>query len=595
MMIQLMKDQQLQSKQQMEMIVEMAKKAEEGKDVPGRDTRTRSENDDFKGKLNTKSFMAIDKLERKDQWDQWSWAVRYRVKVDCKEFGKVMDKVEGMTEKEIEDFGDSILGTETEKRSAELYGILSDKSEGEAMTQVRSTREGDGLAAWKRLYANFNPKTLSGTLMTIIGAIRPNRVPHISKVNGEILNWEKKYREAWEDVKGISERGKTAILASMLPDEIYEVVIQNTEKGDSTYQEMKDKVITMVTSRIAREEFKNMEVGLAIKKETEYDIDAIGTHTKCYACNEFGHIATNCPQRKGGFKGNGGAKGFGGKGGGPPGAEKGGGKGGFGGKGFKGGGFGGKGGGAGKGLGKGYQGTCWRCNKVGHKAIECFANVNEVEAGEEEYDSEVRECGSVWLVGHVEKVAEDDWKVVVNKKKLNKMTPPRKRRDDIVEKMLVAKEVDKKLRQKAVEIEEKIQEINVAEKEMEAKCKMTFHVTDSRRMLAAVSRIVEADNTVVFSKKWGSYIENNKTGDKMELKMVKGVFVVEAKILEGDKLVDASIVIDSGAADNVMPKEMLKGVEMMSKQEGVRFQGANGSELGNYGRKAVSFNPASFF
>jgi len=113
MMIQLMKDQQLQSKQQMEMIVEMAKKAEEGKDVPGRDTRTRSENDDFKGKLNTKSFMAIDKLERKDQWDQWSWAVRYRVKVDCKEFGKVMDKVEGMTEKEIEDFGDSILGTET--------------------------------------------------------------------------------------------------------------------------------------------------------------------------------------------------------------------------------------------------------------------------------------------------------------------------------------------------------------------------------------------------------------------------------------------------------------------------------------------------
>jgi hypothetical protein len=59
-------------------------------------------------------------------------------------------------------------------------------------------------------------------------------VPHISKVNGEILNWEKKYREAWEDVKGISERGKTAILASMLPDEIYEVVIQNTEKGDST-------------------------------------------------------------------------------------------------------------------------------------------------------------------------------------------------------------------------------------------------------------------------------------------------------------------------------------------------------------------------
>jgi hypothetical protein len=34
---------------------------------------------------------------------------------------------------------------------------------------------------------------------------------------------------------------------------------------------------------------------------------------------------------------------------------------------------------------------------------------------------------------------------------------------------------------------------------------------------------------------------------------------------------------------------------MMEKQEGVRFQGANGSELGNYGRKAVSFDPVSIF
>jgi hypothetical protein len=40
-----------------------------------------------------------------------------------------------------------------------------------------------------------------------------------------------------------------------------------------------------------------------------------------------------------------------------------------------------------------------------------------------------------------------------------------------------------------------------------------------------------------------------------------------------------------------MPKEMLKGLDMMEKQEGVRFQGANGSELGNYGRKTVSFDP----
>jgi hypothetical protein len=339
-----------------------------------------------------------------------------------------------------------------------------------------------------------------------------------------------------------------------------------------------------------------MEVGMATKKEFEdFDIDAIGAQTKCYACGEFGHISTNCPSRKGGGKGSQGGKGgFGGKGGGPPGFQKGGGKG-FegGGKGSGGKGFGGKS--NPKGLGKGYQGTCWRCNKIGHKAAECFANVNEIEYAEGEEDSEARECSSVWFVGQVEKVVEEKWSVVVNKKRLHKMKPPRKQKVDEVEMKLKEKETLKKLKEKVEKIEENVHEINVAEKKIDTKCQLMFHVTDSRRMLAAVSRIVEAGNTVMFSKKWGNYIENDLTGDKMMMKKVKGVFVVEAKILEGVNMVEAEIVIDSGAADNVMPKNILKGVEMLEKQEGVRFQGANGAEMGNYGRKQVNFNPVSVF
>ncbi len=119
-----------------------------------------------------------------------------------------------------------------------------------------------------------------------------------------------------------------------------------------------------------------------------------------------------------------------------------------------------------------------------------------------------------------------------------------------------------------------------------------FHVTDSKKMLAAVSKVMEAGNTVVFSKKFGCYIENDLTGERMTMKMKKGVFVVEAKVLEKDAWVDKEIVIDSGAADNVMPKDILQGVRLLNKQAGVRFAGANGSELGNYGRRMVSFVPA---
>ena len=54
---------------------------------------------------------------------------------------------------------------------------------------------------------------------------------------------------------------------------------------------------------------------------------------------------------------------------------------------------------------------------MGHKAIECYANVNEVEqhqAGAE--DSEVRGCSGVWLIGGVEKEEEKE-RVVVEKRK----------------------------------------------------------------------------------------------------------------------------------------------------------------------------------
>ena len=199
-MIELLKQQQLAMQDQLAAILKL-QTTKSGDDSNDGKRGNRTE------KLNPKAFIGVKEMDGKDKWDQWSWAMKYRLKVENKEFAKIVDKVEELSEKEMKEMEDDMVGNNEELRSAELYGILTERVSGEAMTIVQSVNEGDGLMAWRSLFIAFNPKTLSGTLMKIIEAVRPHKVNDVDKVIGEIAEWEKKYRKAWTDVKGISERG----------------------------------------------------------------------------------------------------------------------------------------------------------------------------------------------------------------------------------------------------------------------------------------------------------------------------------------------------------------------------------------------------
>ena len=193
--------------------------------------------------------------------------------------------------------------------------------------------------------------------------------------------------------------------------------------------------------------------------EEEYCINGMN----CYRCGGEGHMSRVCPSKARGKgqaeaakgnsdKGKGGAKGW--KGGKDAGKD---------------GGKGGKGGDKGAGKGKGYQGTCYRCGKVGHKASECYVRIQSVE--EEGYGEDVgeeTEVGGVWLVGNVE---------------------VKNRFDPLAEEVGDFTNVAGKKCRKPCEI------LNVERSDGGQGCSMEFHVTEAKRMLASVSRITKMSSS----------------------------------------------------------------------------------------------------
>ena len=197
-----------------------------------------------------------------------------------------------------------------------------------------------------------------------------------------------------------------AAFLEMCPKEIKEQVYLRIDEIGEDYEVLKAKVIGWISNKVEQERGGPvpMDVGDLGKKddgEDEYEeqyweehyVDEVNSgNYQCRKCGGHGHFARDCPS-KGKGKGKnwdkGKGKGFY-KGKGDGGHYKGDGKGwgkqmyGYGAKGKN-----------DKGKGKGYQGVCWNCGKVGHKANEC--NVKGAwHVQEEEFQEEPVEVEGMW-------------------------------------------------------------------------------------------------------------------------------------------------------------------------------------------------------
>ena len=125
-------------------------------------------------------------------------------------------------------------------------------------------------------------------------------------------------------------------------------------------------------------------------------------------------------------------------------------------------------------------------------------------------------------------------------------------------------------------------------------CSIRYHVTDAKKYLASVTKMTQCGNRVIFDSD-RSYIKSKRTGQEMDLKSENGVYVLEVIFLNGETAEKGKIIIDSGAADNVMPANELKSVPMSERDRSVNFTTASGKPMQNYGRKDVAFVPAAFW
>jgi hypothetical protein len=264
-------------------------------------------------RLDERHFRRIEKFTGDEKcWRDWHFQMRAAVRGADRQAAEILEMVEKQEDVTAGDIEDKFMEDDVDEKihalAAEMYDLLCAVTGGEAMTVVRGEVGMNGFMAWKSLYNRYSPMTPARTLALLMDVMNPPRHSDVSLIPKAIDLWTMKINTLEkEHGEKLSANMKKAVLLSMLPVELQDLIYQNAETT-KTYEETRDKVKAVVNNRLARNSKIGapMDIGQVDNKLTEGEWDnevhAVGKGA-CHSCGEHGHFARECPKGKGKGKG----------------------------------------------------------------------------------------------------------------------------------------------------------------------------------------------------------------------------------------------------------------------------------------------------
>ena len=125
------------------------------------------------------------------KWDDWSFKLKRSINTMNRDVCRLMTVWESK-EDEIDE--NQNTSRELRQRSAELYDILCERCDGEALTIIRQVNDMEEIRAWPRLFQRYNPRTMARGLRMLSEVVNPPKPKSLIDVEMLVSKWEDKVK-----------------------------------------------------------------------------------------------------------------------------------------------------------------------------------------------------------------------------------------------------------------------------------------------------------------------------------------------------------------------------------------------------------------